>query len=221
MVRTLAAFLVCLLSLALAPQEAWAEFEFSAYGGIQTSPHSVVEGNDPGGIGEFDFTAGWEGRSLEVPPYWGIRGLWWPGGERLGYGLEFTHAKVYADDETLEDNGFDTLEFTDGLNILTVKVFRRWLNENRRWTPYVGGGVGVSIPYVEVETSGGETFEYQLTGPAVSWTAGVTYEINNRWEVFGEYSGSYSQNEADLDNGGELETNIVTNALNIGVSFNF
>ena len=36
-----------------------------------------------------------------------------------------------------------------------------------------------------------------------------------------EYKGTYSKNDVDLDGGGNLETNIVTNALNLGVSFNF
>lgn len=211
------AFLVLVAAYAL---PARAEFELSVYGGFQTSPHSVVKGSDPGGVGDFNFTAGWEGRSGEMPPYYGFRGTWWRT-ETIGYALEFNHAKVYADDETLSDNNFDRLEFTDGLNLVTVNVMRRFPGQERRWTPYIGGGVGISVPHVDVKTSGGKTFEYQLTGPAVQWIAGVSYPLSESWSVFGEYKGSYSQNSASLDNGGDLETNIVTNALNLGVSFNF
>lgn len=213
-------FILIAYVTAFAASSAHAEFELSLYTGWQTSPHSVVEGNDPGGAGELDFTAGWEGRSNEMPPYYGFRGTWWRS-DTLGYGIEFNHAKVYADDETLAESGFESLEFTDGLNLLTVNVFRRFPGEERTWTPYLGAGVGVSIPHVDVESAGGKTFEYQYTGPAVQWVAGVTYPLNDRWAVFGEYKGSYSQNTADLDSGGELETNIVTNALNVGVSFDF
>ena len=39
--------------------------------------------------------------------------------------------------------------------------------------------------------------------------------------VFGEYKGTYSVNEADLTNGGTLKSDIVTNAINVGVSFSF
>jgi lipid A oxidase len=39
--------------------------------------------------------------------------------------------------------------------------------------------------------------------------------------VFGEYKGTYSSNEAELSGGGSLETDIVTNAFNVGVSFRF
>ncbi|WP_338052770.1 outer membrane protein [Qingshengfaniella alkalisoli] len=199
---------------------AHAEFELSFYTGFQTAPHSDVEGNDPNGIGKFDFTTAWEGRSNEMPPYWGIRGTWWQP-NNIGYALEMNHAKVYADENDKEKNGFDILEFSDGINLVTVNVLKRWPSVERPWIPYVGAGVGVSVPHVEVETSSGKTFEYQLTGPAVQWLAGVSYPVSENWSVFGEYKGTYSQNEADLHDGGDLKTNIVTNALNVGVSFNF
>ncbi len=211
---------LCLTALVCAAAPAAGEFELSVYTGWQTSPHSTVDGDEPGGLGDFDFTAAWEGRSGEMPPYYGIRGTWWRS-ETIGYGIEFNHAKVYADDDTLDDNGFERLEFTDGLNLLTVNVFRRFPDQDRRWTPYVGGGIGVAIPHVDVKTDDNKTFGYQYTGPAVQWVAGVTYPVSDAWSVFGEYKGSYSQNSADLDGGGKLETNIVTNALNLGVSFNF
>ena len=197
-----------------------AEMELSFYSGAQESPHSRVKGNDPGGVGAFSFLAKWKGRSFEAPPYYGFRATWWTG-PKLGFGLDFSHNKVYSSAATRAASGFSVLEFTDGLNILTANVWRRWQNDNSRWTPYVGAGVGVSVPHVEATTSGGRTFGYQLTGPAFQWVAGVNYSINGRWGLFGEYMGTYSINDADLDNGGKLSTNIVTNALNIGVSFKF
>jgi lipid A oxidase len=204
----------------LAAAPAAAEFELSVYTGVQTSPHSTVTGNDPGGAGDLDFTARWQGKSGEMPPYYGFRGTWWRS-DTLGFGIEFNHAKVYADNETLEESGFSRLEFTDGLNLLTVNVFRRFPEAWSTFTPYVGGGVGVAIPHVDVQSPGGKTFEYQLTGGAVQWVAGVSYPLTETWALFGEYKGSYSQNKADLASGGTLETNIVTNALNLGVSLNF
>lgn len=207
-------------ALGLVALPAAAEFELSVYTGWQTAPHSVVEGDDPGGVGEFDFTAAWEGKSNEMPPYYGFRGTWWQS-ETLGFALEFNHAKVYADKDTLDDNGFDRLEFTDGLNLVTLNVFRRFPGASSNFTPYVGGGVGVAVPHVDILTAGGKTFEYQLTGAAVQWVAGVSYPLTDTWSVFGEYKGSYSQNKADLASGGTLETNIVTNAVNLGISLNF
>ncbi len=205
---------------ALVAAPAAAEQELSFYTGIQESPHSRVEGTDPGGVGAFSFLATWEGRSFEAPPHYGFRYTYWTN-ERLGFGLDFNHVKVYADDATLVANGFSRLELTDGLNILTANVWYRWQNDSSRWTPYVGAGLGLAIPHVDVETAGGKTFGYQVTGPAAMVAAGVKYDINDRWGIFGEYKGTYSMNEASLDNGGSLSTNVVTNALNIGISFSF
>lgn len=199
---------------------ALAEVELSVYTGYQTAPHSGVRGNDPGGVGNFDFNAKWDGRSFEMPPYYGFRATWWQS-DRLGYGVEFNHAKVYSDDATRTNNGFSRLELTDGLNLVTANVMYRWSEQGRAWTPYVGAGVGVAVPHVDVETAGGKTFEYQVTGPAVIALAGVSYKLTDTWSLFGEYKGSYSRNKAKLNNGGTLETNLVTNALNIGVSYSF
>ncbi|MCR9086998.1 MAG: porin family protein [Rhodobacteraceae bacterium] len=220
MTRLLITLCVLVLSTAL-PRAASAEFEVSFYTGWQTAPHSKVSGNDPGGVGPFDFTAAWEGKSFEAPPHYGLRGIWWRNAGLYGLALDFNHVKVYASDEDLAEQGFERLELSDGLNIVTVNLMRRFPGETRRWTPYVGAGLGIAVPHVDVETSGGKTFGYQYTGPAVSWVAGVSYPFAERWSVYGEYKGTYSQNSADLDNGGSLDTNIVTNALNVGVSFNF
>lgn len=131
------------------------------------------------------------------------------------------HAKVYADDETLTETGYERLEFSDGLNIITLNAYRSWQDGFGALSPYVGGGLGVSFPHVELTDGGSETFGYQLTGPAVAWIAGASLPINDSWSVFGEYKGTYSINSADLQGGGTLETNIITNAVNVGVSFNF
>lgn len=198
---------------------AHAEMEISLYTGVQGAPHSGVSGNDPGGVGAFDFNAAWEGNSFEAPPYYGLRATWWRD-ENWGFGLEFNHAKVYADDATLAASGFSRLEFTDGLNIITANAFYRWQNGGK-WTPYIGAGIGIAVPHVDVQSAGGKTFEYQYTGPAIQLVAGVKYDLNDKWGLFGEYKGTYSTNKADLASGGTLETNILTNALNFGVSYKF
>ena len=200
--------------------QAVAEFELSVYSGVQSASGSTVEGNDPGGLGSFNFEAGWEGKSGEAPPYYGFRGTWWRS-DKFGLGIEFTHAKAHAESQTKQDNGFQNLDFSHGLNILTVNVARRWKADDRKWVPYLSGGLGVSVPHVEVETAGGKTDEYQFTGPAARWTAGIAYSINRRWLLFVEYGGTWSQNKADLDNGGSLETDIVTSAANLGISYSF
>jgi len=216
MLRRLITATLVTLGLATTAQ---AEMELSVYTGIQGAPHSGVSGTDPGGVGAFDVNAAWEGKSFSMPPYYGIRATWWQS-ESLGFGLEFNHAKVYADAATLAATGFSRLEFTDGLNIITLNAFYRWQNDSK-WTPYVGAGVGISVPHVDVQSAGGKTFEYQYTGPAAQLVAGVKYDLNDTWALFGEYKGTYSMNEAELASGGTLESNIVTNAINFGVSYSF
>ncbi|MWD29612.1 outer membrane beta-barrel protein [Aquicoccus sp. SCR17] len=209
-----------LLGAALFATPAAAEFALDVYTGYQTSPHSRVSGDHPDG-GTYDALIGWEGRSFEMPPYYGLRGTWWRD-DTLGYALEYTHAKVYAPDGEKAAIGFDRMELTDGLNLLTFNVMRRWPNQWGKLTPYVGGGLGVAFPHVDVTSAGGErTFGYQLTGPAARLIAGASYEISDRFSVFGEYQFTASQNNADLEGGGSMETRIFTNALNVGVGFSF
>lgn len=197
-----------------------AELEFSVYGGYQTAPHAPVSISGDGVIPDQDFTAGWEGRSFEAPPHYGIRATWWPS-ESFGVGFDVNHAKVYADEETLAETGFERFEFSDGINIVTLNAYRSWPRAFGNLSPYVGGGVGVSVPHVELTDGASETFGYQVTGPAVAWMAGASFPLSDQWDIFGEYKGTYSVNSAELATGGTLETDIVTNSLNVGLSFNF
>jgi len=216
-------FIVMIWALAAATlaSPAAAEFELSFYSGWQTSPHSRVKGDYPGG-GTYNALIGWEGRSFEMPPYYGVRGTWWVN-DRFGWGLEFTHAKVYAPKAERAAIGFDRLELSDGHNIITANALYRWKDRWQKMTPYVGAGLGIALPHVDAETTGGgsHTFGYQLTGPAMRLLAGVSYELNDRWALFGEYQFTWSENQADLDGGGSLDTRILTNALNVGLTWRF
>lgn len=195
------------------------ELELGVYGGFQTSPHSPTSFVDAGGR-EKNFAAGWEGQSFVPPLYWGLRGLLW---SETGWGLgaEFTHAKVVADDDTLSKSGFQRLQFTDGINILTANGFRRWGHADIRWAPYLGAGLGISIPHVEVDGNGVSVSEYQLTGPAIRWVGGISYALSNDLSLFSEYNGTYSLNSVDLGAGATLDTKIITNSVNMGISYRF
>lgn len=197
---------------------AWAQVELSAYGGYQTSPDSRVHGTDPGGAGAFDEVFGWKGRSLDAPPYYGFRATHWQD-TGFGYGLEFTHAKVYADDASRARAGFERFEMTDGLNLVTLNAMYRWDDLGHRWTPYIGAGFGIAVPHVDVQSPAGRTFGYQATGPVGRVVGGVSYRLADAWTVFTEYEGSYSTHDVDLDSGGGFRTDIITNAVNFGVSY--
>ncbi len=210
---------IALLAGMAAP--AAAEVELSFYTGWQTLPHSRLSGQLPNGGGSYDELVGWDGKSFQMPPYYGARATWWRS-ETLGFGLEYTHTKAYAPDSTKNALGFSRLEFSDGHNVLTANVLRRWPERWGDLTPYVGGGLGIAFPHVDAtHNSGSRTYGFQVTGPAMRLLAGVSYPINDRFSMFGEYQFTYSSNEGEFDGGGTFNTDIKTNALNIGISLNF
>jgi lipid A oxidase len=195
------------------------DFEISGYGGYQFSPHSDVTISDGP-----DFTAGWDTKPFQSPPYWGVRATYWFDEGRLanwGVSLDYTHAKVYADGETLDKSGFDHFEFTDGINLVTLNALYRFDIEGSKWAPYLGAGVGLNIPHVEVTRASGRTFDYQVGGATIQAQAGVRYQFTENWSAFAEYKGNYSFVDVDIDNGATLESDIITNAINFGVSYRF
>ncbi|TCL75791.1 outer membrane beta-barrel protein [Rhizobium sp. BK251] len=218
--RSAPALAALAFSLALSTaNDASAEMQFSIYGGFQTAPHSDVDLSDG-----THFTAGWEGKSFSSPPYYGGRATWWLTDfnyPNLGFSIDYTHAKVYADQETLKETGWSHFEFTDGLNLLTANALYRFQKEGRKWTPYVGAGVGVNIPHVEVTRPSGTTFGYEFGGVTLQAQAGISYQITSRWSAFAEYKGNYSFVDVPIDNGDRLKTDILTNAVNVGLSFHW
>lgn len=208
----------------LVPAAAKAEFQISAYGGANTANSSDVTIDSPLLTGKFDVD--WEGDSFETPPYWGARGTWWLTDfnmPRWGVAIDFTHAKAKADlDDAVVGAAFRTLEFTNGLNTVTLNGLYRMPLSNR-FSLYTGAGAGVSVPHVEVSTltDPDRTFEYQLTGPAVQGLVGANFNLGRGFSLFGEYKANYSWIDADLEGGGTLETEILTHQFAVGLSFAF
>ncbi|MEN9688308.1 MAG: hypothetical protein RI998_305 [Pseudomonadota bacterium] len=197
---------------------ALAESEFSIYGGSQTTPHSTVTGSD----GRSFYTS-WQGVSFEMPVYYGLRYTDWVGGD-WGYAVNFTHAKAKANPVERSAGGYSVLEFTDGANPLTVMALRRFDAMESGLRPYVGAGLGVTFPHVEVQKTGSsdatKTFGYQYGGPALTAAAGFNYPINDQWNLMTEFQVHYLKFDVRVD-GGRLKTNLVTNAINIGAVYRF
>ena len=215
--------------LALLPLSALAqggELEIGVYGGLNESFDS--EGILSDGVVEQSADIDWAGHSFTAPIYYGARLTYWLDTmPDWGFGLDYTHAKVYADlDGAGVDGNYDRLEFTDGLNLVTANLFYK-KDFSDAFRAYVGVGAGVSVPHVEVNTTGAtvvgetDTFEYQLTGPAFQGIVGASYELVDNWRVFGEYKLSYSVNEARLDGGGTFSTNITSQHVLAGISYSF
>jgi len=227
------------LAISLAGRPASAEFQIGIYGGWNDSFDSDVNVTQPDGTNLEFGDISWDGVSFESPPYYGIRGTYWFNSRpNWGLMLDYTHAKVKAEaSETVAVKGtlagapfngtvktgsfFDILEFTDGLNLLLLNGVYRI--PRGHWVPYVGLGVGISVPHVEYRRfdQSFRTFEYQLAGVAAQALVGAEYMFTDRLSVFGEYKISFSQNDADLKGGGSLETDIWTNHLVLGLSYRF
>ena len=197
---------------------ATADTSVSVYGGIQALPHSTASGVHPETGNSYEETFAWEGKSLSMPAYYGVRVVSW--NRNIGYGLEFTHAKAYANKAEAAELGFNRLEFTDGHNIITANAWKRW-DSNSTYIPYVGAGVGVAMPHVDAKTDNTTTYGFQLTGPAIQLTAGIEKEISTTLSTFAEYQFSYSRNSVEFENNGTMDVDLKTNALNLGLRLNF
>ena len=211
-----------LLVLALAPAKA--EFQISVYGGANTANDSEVTLELGALSGSFDVD--WFGDSFHRPPYYGVRGTYWLTDFAMpnwGAAVDFTHAKVKADlDDPAVGGAFDRLEFTNGLNFLTLNALYR-APVSERFILYAGAGAGASIPHVEVSTipPTADTREYQVTGPVIQGLVGSSVDLFHGLALFSEYRASYSWNDADLDGGGSLETDILIHNFALGLSFSF
>lgn len=213
------ATLGALALLALTTDAAGAQPELSFYGSAQTPAPGLVSGSDPGGLGDYSFVAGWKRLTEASDLQFGIRLTWWAS-DAVGWGLDMSHMPVRADAETLSAHGLTSLGFGNGSNTITLNTWRRW-NSGGNINPYVGAGVGISLPRVEFESAGGRTSQFEVAGPAIQLYAGASYALNDRLSVFGEYKGSFSSSKARLANGGTFNTDTLDSAVNIGVSLGF
>ena len=195
---------------------ALAESELSIYGGVQGSPHSTVENTSTGN----SLYTGWKGDSFSFPIYLGARYTNWLD-DKWGFAINYTHTKAISTDQggSNDNDGYTRLEFTDGANPVTVLAMRRF--SYREIKPYVGAGLGISVPHVEVQWSGStKTFEYQYGGPVATVVAGFSYPYSDKWSLFTDFQMHYMKMNVAID-GGRLKTNLITNALNVGVSYRF
>lgn len=202
-----------------------AETTVSVYGGIQENNSSTAHVTDIDGS-KYNTEVDWDGNSFSMPPYYGFR-VSQKINPDWALGVDYTHTKAYATADSMASAAFSTMEFTDGINILTANATRQFDLESDI-TPYVGLGVGVTIPHVELQSSqmNDKTFEYQLAGPAATAFAGVDYELSETWSVFSELKFDYHSINADMtdpstDQSGSFETDIMSYAFNVGVSLSF
>ena len=208
-----------------------AEMEVSLYLGVQSVQESTGSGTLPGGAA-FSRSFDWKGNPLDAPIYYGGRVMWWTA-NNIGFGIAGTHTKAYASAGDLAALGMSRFELSDGHNIFTANVMKRWPGAfaSAKWTPYVGGGVGIAVPHVDAQVIGAtnRTYDYETTGMALRGIAGMKYNFNEDWAIFGEYQFTWSDNEITIDPDpavpgqapGQLNTDLLTHAVNIGISYSF
>ena len=216
--------LLTLAVMSFAMKPASAENRIEVYGGFQTSPHSIVTGEfsvDSETREKRRFNAGWEGKSFEMPPYYGLRFTNWE--QNVGWGIDFTHSKAYLDEDTKKEASFELLAFTDGLNNLTVHRQKKYYVTQAGSDLYYGVGLGIIVPHVEVqvENSSPKTYDYQFGGPSVAFNSGIIIPWDEKIHIFSEYKFTASWLNVDLIGGGNMKTLLLTNALNVGLGFQF
>lgn len=202
------------------PAPATAEIVLSFYTGVNTSPGSTVHYDFADGLGQRSVPVSWDGESNQMPPYFGTRITWWfDDMPNWGVAIDNAHTKVAANPMPPQ---FATLELTDGINMVIFDVHYRFLNRTR-FTPYLGAGFGFTTPHVEVDNIAGTTHtsEYQFGGPAAQVLVGLEAEITDRWAVFGELKSAWARINADLNGGGWLRTEVVSNQVALGISYKF
>lgn len=181
------------------------------------------------------------GQSYRSPPFYGLRATYWtPAIPTLGVMLDFTHAKAIAErDSVVEQTGtrdgkpvpprekvrgtFTKLEYSHGLNFLTINAVYRFDGWHRRIAPYIGAGVGIMIPHIELSHNGVRkdwTYRYGYTGPGAQALAGIEWRVfpRERFSAFTEYKVGYASNHSDLDEGGTVENQLFVQQAILGFS---
>jgi lipid A oxidase len=238
------ATLVCCL-LALSGSVARAEINLSAFTGAALTQDNDLELHQSGGTNLTFHDVSYEGRDFETPPYYGVRILWFPGdASHWGFGAEYFHMKLYLDagdtvsvtgsragtpvnrNERVSDS-ITSFSISHGLNYVLADVIYRWFPGNRgedflgRFQPYVGLGLGLTVPHVESNVGGIFHEEYQLHGPGVQGLAGVNFDLSRHWGLMFEYKFTYANLDTLEIPRGSIEITPLTHHLVAGISFRF
>jgi lipid A oxidase len=217
----------------------------SAYGGWNGSFNSDVRFTGP----NTDWTVHsvpWDGLSFGFSggaPYYGVRLDYWPTAfGNWGLALDFNHAKVRAhrtatvnysgtmnaapfNGSDQVQNLFNVLEFTDGMNFVTLNALYR-VQPLGMLHPYVGLGAGISIPHVEVTGNGttvpfARTFDYEFGGPVLQGLVGLEVPVTSHFSLFGEYKLTWTSIKSPVTGGYDIHTQVVTNHLLAGGTIKF
>ena len=222
-----------------------AEVELSIFTGVALTQDNDLQLQQGSGTDLTFHGVSYEGRDFEIPPYYGVRGLWFPSEDsHWGFGAEFFHMKMYAEtgdtvrvtgrrggmsvnaNERIDDT-IQSFSLSHGLNYVLGDVVYRWFPGQRgedflgHLQPYVGVGLGFAVPHVESTVNGTFHEEYQVRGPGVQALAGVNVSLTRHWGLMFEYKFTYAcLGSLDIP-GGSIEVTPLTNHFVTGFTFGF
>ena len=216
-------------------------FQIGLYGGGNSTPLADVFLKQPNGTDMVLKDVPWTGEPFNDPPFYGLRGIYWlPAMPAFGAMIDFTHAKSISlrkrevdqtgtrDGEPVPareaiDATFTKLEYSHGLNFLTLNAVYRFRGWHRRFLPYIGAGAGLVIPHTEIARKGVArqdwTYRYEVTGPGFQALAGLEMRLfaARRYAIFAEYKAGYAINSTELLEGGTVKTNLWAHQAILGV----
>jgi lipid A oxidase len=222
-----------------------AEVELSIFTGVALTQDNDLQLRQGGRTDLIFHDVAYEGRDFASPPYYGLRGLWFPSEDsHWGFGAEFFHMKMFAEtgdtvrvtgqrgdrgvnaNERIDDT-IQSFNLSHGLNYVLGDIVYRWFPGQRgedflgRLQPYVGAGLGFAVPHVESTVNGTSGAEYQVHGPGVQALAGVNVSLTRHWGLMFEYKFTYA-NLGSLDiPGGSIEVTPLTHHFVTGLTFSF
>jgi lipid A oxidase len=229
---------------------AHAEFVISGFSGVSEAFNSDLNLHENNGNDLTFHNASYHTHDFKSPLYYGGRLTYFLSREsHWGFGLEFFHSKVYLDtddsfhvtgtrggapvnDTEPASNTFYDFNCSHGLNYLTADAFYRFFlgepgkNFISRFQPYLGAGMGITIPHVEVELTGQPRFEqYEFGGLGMQAIAGLSFDITKHVQLFTEYKFTYADlDKLDFSNGitsGTISFDSMANHVVFGVSYRF
>ncbi len=227
-----------------------AEFVISGFSGISSAYDNDLHLHENNGSDLTFHNASYQTHDFDSPLYYGARLTYFLSRQsHWGFGLEFFHSKVYLDtgssfhvtgtrggapvnDTEPASNTFYDFNCSHGLNYLTADAFYRFFladpdkNFLGRFQPYLGAGLGITIPHVEVELTGLPRFEqYEFGGLGAQAIAGLSFSVTKHIQLFTEYKFTYADlDKLDFSNGitsGNISLDSMANHLVFGASYRF
>ena len=212
------------LGLALGAPPAWAEFQIGGYGGWSESFDSDIHLSQPGGTNLTLNDVPWESKSFHPPPYWGVtRHLLARQRSELGpHGRLQPRQGHRRPGRRGERHRVPGTASSSGPRIGSATPSRSWSSPTASMRSFFGGSISLDVRSLDalcrcrrrlrLPACGGaprawtaqsaHTFDYQVTGVAVEGLVGLEYHLTQRFSLFGDYKLSYSNNDADLKDGG-------------------